>query len=132
MEVFERLVGKQPDRRIAPAGTGSPTNTSPFSRSSASASILPVNAYFHSQRLPDLDADPYTAVTGSGDILELPVSSWTMVRDNRDAPETRAFAPNATAGDPVSVDAPFQLGAPRFATYVSHSRWSSCGSGPRS
>ena len=55
-----------------------------------------------------------------GEVLELP-PTWTLVRDHRDAQETRAFAPNATAGDPVSAMPASSAGVPRVATYVSHS-----------
>jgi hypothetical protein len=55
-----------------------------------------------------------------GGVLEVPVT-WTLIRDQRRAPETRAFAPNAGAGDPVTgIPAP-PSAAPVVATFVSHS-----------
>jgi hypothetical protein len=55
-----------------------------------------------------------------GDLLEVP-PTWTVVRDDRDAPETRSLAPNATAGDPVSRMPGADGDVPRLAMYVSHS-----------
>jgi hypothetical protein len=55
-----------------------------------------------------------------GDMLEVP-PTWTLVRDDRDAPETRSLAPNATAGDPVSRMPSSDGDVPRLAMYVSHS-----------
>jgi SAM-dependent methyltransferase len=53
-------------------------------------------------------------------LLEVP-PTWTLVWDQRTAPETRAFAPNRTAGDPVSRMPASSAGVPRVAMYVSHS-----------
>ena len=55
-----------------------------------------------------------------GGLLEVP-PTWTLVWDQRTAPETRAFAPNRTAGDPVSRMPAPSTGVPRIANYVSHS-----------
>jgi Polysaccharide deacetylase len=55
-----------------------------------------------------------------GGVLEMPVT-WLLLRDNRAAPQTRLFAPNATAGDPVSEMPGPGHGPPRVATYISHS-----------
>ncbi len=77
-----------------------------------------VNAYWNS-RVSDwmrTRTQPFWV----GDVLELPVT-WTLVRDHRDAPETRAFAPNATSGDPVSSMPGSRSQVPRVASFVSHS-----------
>ena len=77
-----------------------------------------VNAYWNS-RVSDwmrTRTQPFWV----GDVLELPVT-WTLVRDHRAAPETRAFAPNATSGDPVSSMPASGSQVPRVASFVSHS-----------
>jgi peptidoglycan/xylan/chitin deacetylase (PgdA/CDA1 family) len=77
-----------------------------------------VQAFFHA-RISDwmrTRTQPYWI----GDLLEVP-PTWTLVLDQRTAPETRAFAPNRTAGDPVSRMPASSAGVPRVATYVSHS-----------
>jgi SAM-dependent methyltransferase len=117
VEVFERLVGKRPIAYRA-GGYRITDEHFPVLQELGIRFDSSVNAYFHSQVSDWMRTR--TQPHWVGDILELPVS-WTMVRDNRDAPETRAFAPNATAGDPVSVMPPSPTGVPRVATYVSHS-----------
>jgi peptidoglycan/xylan/chitin deacetylase (PgdA/CDA1 family) len=117
VEVFERLVGKRPIAYRA-GGYRITDEHFPVLQELGIRFDSSVNAYFHSQVSDWMRTrtQPYWV----GDVLELPVS-WTMVRDDRDAPETRAFAPNATAGDPVSVMPASPTGVPRVATYVSHS-----------
>jgi hypothetical protein len=115
--VFERLVGKRPIAYRA-GGYRITDEHFPVLQELGIRFDSSVNAYFHSQVSDWMRTR--TQPHWVGDILELPVS-WTMVRDNRDAPETRAFAPNATAGDPVSVMPTSPTGVPRVATYVSHS-----------
>lgn len=117
VEVFERLVGKRPIAYRA-GGYRITDEHFPVLQELGIRFDSSVNAYFHSQVSDWMRTR--TQPHWVGDILELPVS-WTMVRDNREAPETRAFAPNATAGDPVSVMPPSPTGVPRVATYVSHS-----------
>ncbi len=77
-----------------------------------------VNAYWNSRvsEWMKTRTQPYWV----GEVLELP-PTWTLLRDDRSAPETRSFAPNATAGDPVSGMPASTTGVPRVATYVSHS-----------
>ena len=55
-----------------------------------------------------------------GGVLELPLT-WLLIRDDRAAPSTRVFAPNPTAGDPISDIPRARSGLPRVATYISHS-----------
>jgi hypothetical protein len=117
VEVFERLVGKRPIAYRA-GGYRITDEHFPVLQELGIQFDSSVNAYFHSQVSDWMRTR--TQPHWVGDILELPVS-WTMVRDNRDAPETRAFAPNATAGDPVSLMPASPNGVPRVATYVSHS-----------
>ena len=77
-----------------------------------------VQAFFHA-RVSDWmrsRTQPYWI----GELLEVP-PTWTLVWDKRTAPETRAFAPNRTAGDPVSRMPASPTGVPRVAMYVSHS-----------
>jgi hypothetical protein len=117
VEVFERLVGRRPIAYRA-GGYRITDEHFPVLQDLGIRFDSSVNAYFHSQVSDWMRTR--TQPHWVGDILELPVS-WTIVRDDRDAPETRAFAPNATAGDPVSVMPASPTGVPRVATYVSHS-----------
>jgi hypothetical protein len=55
-----------------------------------------------------------------GGVLEFPLT-WLLLRDDRTAPSTRLFAPNATAGDPVSGMPRARSGPPRVTTYIAHS-----------
>jgi hypothetical protein len=117
VEVFERLTGNRP---IAYRAGGYRITDEHFSVLGELGIKIDtsVNAYFHSKvsEWMRTHTQPYWV----DDVLELPVT-WTLVRDNRSAPETRAFAPNATAGDPVSRMPSSANGIPRVVTYVSHS-----------
>jgi len=117
VEVFERVVGERPIAYRA-GGYRITDEHFPVLQDVGIRFDSSVNAYFHSQVSDWMRTR--TQPHWVGDVLELPVS-WTMVRDARDAPETRAFAPNATAGDPVSVMPASPTAVPRVATYVSHS-----------
>ena len=55
-----------------------------------------------------------------GGILEAP-PTWIVVQDDPERWEPRAFAPNATLGDPVTPISPVQERSSLLATYVSHS-----------
>jgi hypothetical protein len=117
VEVFERLTGKQPIAYRA-GGYRITDEHFPTLQEVGIKIDTSVNAYLNS-RVADwmkTRTQPYWV----GDVLELP-PTWTLVRDDREAQETRAFAPNATAGDPVSLMPSSQTGVPRVATYVSHS-----------
>jgi hypothetical protein len=117
VEVFERLVGNRP---IAYRAGGYRITDEHFAVLEGAGIRFDssVNAYFHSAVSDWMRTR--TQPHWIGNVLELPVS-WTMVRDHRDAPETRAFAPNATAGDPVSLMPGSSTDVPLVATYVSHS-----------
>jgi hypothetical protein len=117
VEVFERLTGKQPIAYRA-GGYRIIDEHFPVLQELGIKIDTSVNAYLNS-RVADwmrTRTQPYWV----GDVLELP-PTWTLVRDDREAQETRAFAPNATAGDPVSLMPSSGTGVPRVATYVSHS-----------
>jgi hypothetical protein len=117
VEVFERLTGNRPIAYRA-GGYRITDEHFPVLEELGIKIDSSVNAYFHS-RVSDwmrTRTQPYWI----GDVLELPVT-WTLVRDKRNAPETRAFAPNRTAGDPVSQMPSSPAGIPRVASYVSHS-----------
>jgi hypothetical protein len=76
-----------------------------------------IQSYFHTA------VDPWmrtrTQPFRLGPLLELPVT-WFLVHDTGRDPDPRAFAPNATAGDPVSL-MPAGEGVPEVVNYVSHS-----------
>jgi hypothetical protein len=117
VETFERLTGRQP---IAYRAGGYRITDEHFPALEELGIKIDssVNAYLNSRvdEWMRTRTQPYWI----GDILEAP-PSWTLVRDDRAAQETRAFAPNATAGDPVSTMPSSSTGVPRVATYVSHS-----------
>ncbi len=117
VEVFERLVGKPPIAYRA-GGYRITDEHFPVLEELGIRFDSSVNAYFHSQVSDWMRTR--TQPHWIGDVLELPVS-WTLVRDKRSAPETRALAPNATAGDPVSVMPASRTDVPWVETYVSHS-----------
>jgi hypothetical protein len=117
VEVFERLTGTRPIAYRA-GGYRITDEHFPVLEEHGIKIDSSVNAYFHS-RVSDW-MRTRTQPFWIGDMLELPVT-WTLVRDKRDAPETRAFAPNRTAGDPVSQMPTPRTGVPRVASYVSHS-----------
>jgi peptidoglycan/xylan/chitin deacetylase (PgdA/CDA1 family) len=116
IEVFERLTGKQPIAYRA-GGYRITDEHFPALQELGIKIDTSMNAYLNSRvsKWMKTRTQPYWV----GDVLELP-PTWTLVRDDREAQETRAFAPNATAGDPVS-SMPSGTGIPRVATYVSHS-----------
>lgn len=117
VQVFERLTGKQPVAYRA-GGYRITDEHFPVLEEFGIKIDSSVQAYFHAHvsEWMRTRTQPYWI----GDILEVP-PTWTLVRDERDAPETRALAPNVTAGDPVSCMPVSPTGVPRIATYVSHS-----------
>ena len=117
IEVFERLTGKQPIAYRA-GGYRITDEHFPVLQELGIKIDTSMNAYLNSRvsEWMKTRTQPYWV----GDVLELP-PTWTLVRDDREAQETRAFAPNATAGDPVSSMPSSRTGIPRVATYVSHS-----------
>ncbi|HSD23260.1 MAG TPA: hypothetical protein VLB79_02935 [Solirubrobacterales bacterium] len=117
VQVFERLTGKQPGAYRA-GGYRITDEHFPVLEEFGIKIDSSVQAYFHAHvsEWMRTRTQPYWI----GDVLEVP-PTWTLVRDQRDAPETRALAPNATAGDPVSRMPVSPTGVPRIATYVSHS-----------
>jgi hypothetical protein len=117
IDVFERLVGNRPIAYRA-GGYRITDEHFPVLEELGIRFDSSVNAYFHSAVSDWMRTR--TQPHWIGDVLELPVT-WTMVRDHRDAPETRAFAPNATAGDPISIMPGSSTDVPLVATYVSHS-----------
>jgi hypothetical protein len=117
VQVFERLTGKPPIAYRA-GGYRITDEHFPVLEEFGIRIDSSVQANFHA-RVADwmrTRTQPYWIE----DLLELP-PTWTLVRDDRSAPETRAFAPNRTAGDPVSRMPVTDVGVPRVATYVSHS-----------
>jgi len=117
IEVFERLAGHRPIAYRA-GGYRITDDHFPALQELGIRIDTSVNAYLNSRvsEWMKTRTQPYWV----DDILELP-PTWTLVRDHREAQETRAFAPNATAGDPVSSLPSSPTGIPRIATYVSHS-----------
>jgi hypothetical protein len=117
VKVFERLTGKPPIAYRA-GGYRITDDHFPALQELGIKFDTSVNAYLNSRvsEWMKTRTQPYWV----DDVLELP-PTWTLVRDHREAQETRAFAPNATAGDPVSSMPSSQNGVPRVATYVSHS-----------
>jgi hypothetical protein len=117
IEVFERLTGQRPIAYRA-GGYRIIDEHFPALQELGIKIDTSVNAYLHSRvsEWMKTRTQPYWV----DDVLELP-PTWTLVRDDREAQETRAFAPNATAGDPVSALPLSGTGIPRIATYVSHS-----------
>ena len=117
VETFERLTGRRPIAYRA-GGYRITDEHFPALQELGIEIDSSVNAYLNSRvdEWMRTRTQPYWI----GDILEAP-PSWTLVRDDRAAQETRAFAPNATAGDPVSTMPSSSTGVPRVATYVSHS-----------
>jgi len=117
IEVFERLTGQQPIAYRA-GGYRITDEHFPALQELGIRIDTSVNAYLHSRvsEWMKTRTQPYWV----DEVLELP-PTWTLVRDDRAAQETRAFAPNATAGDPVSSMPSSSNGVPRVATYVSHS-----------
>jgi hypothetical protein len=117
VEVFERLTGQRPLAYRA-GGYRITDEHFPALQELGIKIDTSVNAYLNSRvsKWMKTRTQPYWV----DDVLELP-PTWTLVRDHRAAQETRAFAPNATAGDPVSSMPSSGDGIPRVATYVSHS-----------
>lgn len=115
--MFERLSGTQP---VAYRAGGYRINDEHFPVLEEFGIRIDssVHAYIHSRVSEWMKT--HTQPFWIGDVLELPVT-WTLVRDDRAAPETRAFAPNRTAGDPVSRMPASPTGLPRVMSYVSHS-----------